>query len=92
VYQALKEKEKGDWKKLSVEEKKALYRSSFCQTFSEMLAPTGKWKSILGVVFGMVSCGIWMYLLIKIFGKLAIWRNPDSFTVYFVPAQLLKVN
>merc|ERR1711911_474652 len=40
--QILKEKEKGDWKKLTIEEKKALYRASFCQTFSEMKAPTGE--------------------------------------------------
>jgi len=63
----LKEKEKGDWKKLSVEEKKALYRASFCQTFAEMQAPTGQWKSILGVALGAISCGIWIYVLIKLF-------------------------
>jgi len=63
----LKEKEKGDWKKLSVEEKKALYRSSFCQTFAEMEAPTGQWKSVIGTALGMASLGIWIYIMIKLF-------------------------
>merc|ERR1711890_171357 len=44
----LREKEKGDWKKLTLEEKKVLYRASFCQTLAEIEAPTGEWKSILG--------------------------------------------
>ena len=37
----LKEKEKGDWKKLTKEEKKVLYRASFCQIIIEVEAPTG---------------------------------------------------
>merc|ERR1712107_191103 len=45
---ALRTKEQGDWKKLTVEEKKALYRASFCQTLAEVEAPTGEGKSILG--------------------------------------------
>lgn len=67
-YQALREKEKGDWKKLSIEEKKALYRASFRQTFSEIEAPTGEWKGILGLSCIVVSAGIWLYLYFKIFG------------------------
>ena len=43
----LKAKETGDWKKLTVAEKKELYRASFCQTLSERGAPTGDWKCIL---------------------------------------------
>ena len=42
----LREKERGDWKKLTLEEKKALYRASFCQTLAEVEAPTGEWKSV----------------------------------------------
>ena len=30
----IREKETGDWKKMTVEEKKALYRHSFCQVCS----------------------------------------------------------
>ncbi len=32
----LREKEKGDWKKLTLAEKKVLYRASFCQTIAEV--------------------------------------------------------
>jgi cytochrome c oxidase subunit 4 len=70
VYQALKEKEKGDWKKLTIEEKKALYRASFRQTFSEIAAPTGEWKGSLGCALILVSCGIWLYMYFKVFGML----------------------
>ncbi|XP_023342768.1 cytochrome c oxidase subunit 4 isoform 2, mitochondrial [Eurytemora carolleeae] len=73
----LREKERGDWKKLTLEEKKALYRASFCQTLAEVEAPTGEWKSIIGLVLVGVSIGIWGY----------IWMNrvvysdlPDTIT------------
>jgi cytochrome c oxidase subunit 4 len=68
VYQALREKEKGDWKKLSIQEKKDLYRASFRQTFSEMEAPTGEWKGIIGMTLVLISSGLWLYLYFKIFG------------------------
>ncbi|KAK6622529.1 hypothetical protein RUM44_002341 [Polyplax serrata] len=64
---ALKEKEKGDWRKLSLEEKKKLYRASFCQTFSEVYAPTGQWKSILGWSFVLTSIGLVIFILQKVF-------------------------
>lgn len=67
-HQALREKEKGDWKKLSIEEKKAIYRASFRQTFSEMEAPTGEWKGVIGLSFVVVTAGIWLYLYFKVFG------------------------
>lgn len=66
---ALREKEKGDWKKLSLQEKKALYRASFCQTFSEMKAGTGEWKQHIGVACMFVSGAIFISLLMKAFGK-----------------------
>jgi len=73
--QALKEKEKGDWKKLSIEEKKALYRASFRQTFSEMDAPTGEWKGILGFTAMVLAGGVWLYLYFKAFGTFSC---PDT--------------
>jgi cytochrome c oxidase subunit 4 len=54
----LREKEKGDWKKLSLEERKALYRTSFCQTFAEIKAPTGEWKQHIGAGFIAASLAI----------------------------------
>uniref|UniRef100_A0A348G664 Cytochrome c oxidase subunit 4 n=1 Tax=Odontomachus monticola TaxID=613454 RepID=A0A348G664_ODOMO len=64
---ALREKEKGDWKKLSIEEKKQLYRASFRQTFSEMDAPTGEWKGIMGMSMLLFTSGLWLYLYFKTF-------------------------
>ena len=68
----LREKEKGDWKKLTLEEKKALYRASFCQTLAEVEAPTGEWKSIIGLTLLGISIGVWGYLWMKayVYGKL----------------------
>ena len=63
----LREKEKGDWKKLTLEEKKALYRASFCQTLAEVEAPTGEWKSIIGLTLLGISIGVWGYLWMKAF-------------------------
>jgi cytochrome c oxidase subunit 4 len=64
---ALREKERGDWKKLSIEDKKALYRASFCQTFAEMRAPTGRWKSTIGCAIGFIALSWWMYVWAKVY-------------------------
>lgn len=48
---SLKEKEKGPWSQLSKEEKIALYRLAFCQTYAEMKQPTGEWKTVVGGIF-----------------------------------------
>jgi cytochrome c oxidase subunit 4 len=62
---ALREKEKGDWKNLTLEEKKELYRASFCQTYSEMKAPTGEWKAIVaGILMGLSLTG-WLMIFSK---------------------------
>ncbi|XP_071959634.1 cytochrome c oxidase subunit 4 isoform 1, mitochondrial-like [Antedon mediterranea] len=45
---ALKEKETGDWKNLTAEEKIQLYRLSFNKTYAEMRAPTGETKYVIG--------------------------------------------
>jgi len=65
----LHEKEKGDWKKLTIEEKKALYRHSFCQTYAEIDAPTGEWK--LPMAFAIFSIG---FAFLGFYGlKVFIW-------------------
>merc|ERR1711970_1694657 len=86
--QALHEKAKGDWKKLSIEEKKAIYRASFAQTFSEMKAPTGEWKSILAVVFAVSSMAIWVYMGMKSF---VYYPMPDTFEPERQKAQLERM-
>ncbi|KAL7288031.1 hypothetical protein TKK_0017827 [Trichogramma kaykai] len=74
---ALREKERGDWRDLSIEEKKCLYRASFCQTFAEFAyAPDTHWKSTVGSVLIGLACSLWlfMYYLDHIVNPL-----PDSF-------------
>ncbi|XP_030388982.1 cytochrome c oxidase subunit 4 isoform 1, mitochondrial [Gopherus flavomarginatus] len=59
---ALKEKEKGSWKQLSNEEKVALYRLKFNQTFAEMNRPSSEWKTVLGgvfIFFGFTGLIVW---------------------------------
>lgn len=65
--QALREKEKGDWKKLSLDEKKQLYRASFCQTLVEVEAPTGEWKAIFGWVMVWTSVAILSFVGVRKF-------------------------
>ncbi|CAG9860169.1 unnamed protein product [Phyllotreta striolata] len=73
---ALREKEKGDWNKLSIEEKKALYRASFCQTFAEFNAPDGEWKSVMGLSLLIISSAFWFFYFLKTFVYPPL---PDSF-------------
>lgn len=67
--QALREKEKGDWNKLTIEEKKKLYRASFCQTLVEIEAPTGEWKAIMGWVMFWISVSLMSFVGIRKFCK-----------------------
>jgi len=59
----LREKEKGDWKKMTLEEKKTLYRSSFCQTFVETSAHSNEFRGEIGQVLFFVGIGLWFYIL-----------------------------
>ena len=62
---ALREKEKNSWKSLSIDEKKKLYRYSFCQTFKEMEAPTGEGRRIVGTTLLLLSVPIFLYTIMK---------------------------
>lgn len=74
----LREKELGDWKAMTMDEKKALYRASFCQTFSEFkLNKAGDWKMCLGIAFMGFAFSLWMWIFCKIF----VYKPaPDSFS------------
>ncbi|ENN78519.1 cytochrome c oxidase subunit 4 isoform 1, mitochondrial [Dendroctonus ponderosae] len=85
---ALREKEKGDWKLLSVEEKKALYRASFRQTFAEFKAPTGEWKGTIGVTLVLISCALWVIYGLKAFVYPPL---PSSFSPENRAAQLRRI-
>lgn len=85
---ALREKEKGDWHKLTIDEKKALYRASFCQTFSEVNAPTGEWKSIVAVVLLGVSFTCWITLYIR---KFVLPPLPETITKEWQEKQLERM-
>ncbi|KAL1488035.1 hypothetical protein ABEB36_015408 [Hypothenemus hampei] len=85
---ALREKEKGDWKQLSIEEKKALYRASFRQTFAEFKAPTGEWKGTIGMTLVIVSLAIWTFFGLKTFVYPPL---PDSFKPENRAAQLRRI-
>ncbi|XP_043921129.1 cytochrome c oxidase subunit 4 isoform 1, mitochondrial-like [Protopterus annectens] len=62
--QALKEKEKGSWTLLSNQEKLALYRIRFCQSYKEMNKGSEEWKTVLGgILFLLGGSGLlfWWY-------------------------------
>uniref|UniRef100_A0A069DPY2 Cytochrome c oxidase subunit 4 n=1 Tax=Panstrongylus megistus TaxID=65343 RepID=A0A069DPY2_9HEMI len=91
----LREKEKGDWKALSLAEKKALYRASFCQTLAETDASNGEWKSVIGSSLVFMSLAVWVYMFFKLFAYNPTF--PDSFKEPNQQAQLrrmidLKIN
>ncbi|CAF1058341.1 unnamed protein product [Rotaria sp. Silwood1] len=74
----LRKKEKGDWKQLSVDEKKKLYRASFRQTFEEFTAPTGVWKWTMGCTLITIAGLIMAY---DAWRRVAYnFEKPDSFS------------
>ncbi|CAO1405648.1 unnamed protein product [Diamesa hyperborea] len=85
---ALREKEKGCWKKLSMAEKKAIYRASFCQTFAEMKYPTGEWKMHIGAGLIAASLAIYVALLMNWF---VYNEDPITFDEEHQKAQLKRM-
>ena len=47
-----------------------VYRLSFDKSYSEMRAPTGEWKYVIGGVCGLLAVAIFFYGLQKKYGKL----------------------
>ena len=91
---ALRQKEKGDWKKLSIQEKKELYRASYCQTFAEISAPTGEWKGQIGTTLLFVAGSIWLFFFFKQFAysPLPITFDEEHRLAQLERMKLLQVN
>ena len=86
---ALREKEKGDWNKLTLEEKKKLYRASFCQTLVEVDAPTGEWKAVFGWVMVWVAVAIFSFVGVRKF--LTSTADDPSLSLEHRQAQLKRM-
>uniref|UniRef100_A0A6M2CRT0 Cytochrome c oxidase subunit 4 n=1 Tax=Rhipicephalus microplus TaxID=6941 RepID=A0A6M2CRT0_RHIMP len=84
----LREKEKGDWKNLSLEEKKALYRYSFFQTYAEMNASRNEWKPIVGNVCLLLGATLWVWIFLK---KFVYGPLPESTSLEARQAQLQRM-
>lgn len=85
---ALREKELSDWKKLSLEEKKQLYRHSFCQTYSEFQHFTPDWKLVVGIGLWSAALG----LMFSIFYSMRLERiTPETFEEERRQAQLRRM-
>ncbi|KAH8387266.1 hypothetical protein KR093_005957, partial [Drosophila rubida] len=85
---ALREKEQGDWKKLSLEEKRSLYRHSFCQTYAEFQHFTPEWKLGLGVAFWLVAiCILWNIFYSQYLDRI----TPETFQEERRQAQLRRM-
>uniref|UniRef100_A0AAQ4RJI2 Cytochrome c oxidase subunit 4 n=1 Tax=Gasterosteus aculeatus aculeatus TaxID=481459 RepID=A0AAQ4RJI2_GASAC len=75
---SLKEKEKGPWSQLTNEEKIALYRLSFHQTYAEMNQPKSEWKTVVGGIFffvGFTALVVWWQ---RVYGKPASFKSHDD--------------
>lgn len=72
VIRPIREKEKGDWKNLTIEEKKLLYRYSFKQTLAEFEAPSGYWKLIVGILLSVMALATLYATFLNHFGLLIL--------------------
>ncbi|XP_011299463.1 cytochrome c oxidase subunit 4 isoform 1, mitochondrial-like [Fopius arisanus] len=92
--QLIKDKEKADWKKLTIQEKKELYRASFCQTFAEMDAPNGEWKSITAGVTVGIGLALLLFTAVKtwVYPPLPVTFDQEHQTAQFERMRQLDVN
>merc|ERR1712142_594553 len=74
----LRQKELGDWKKLTMEEKKGLYRASFCQTLVEFRqTDRGVYKQVFGGTLMALALTLWLWFFCKLYVYNAL---PESFS------------
>lgn len=79
VQRALKEKEKGDWHKLTKEETLALYRLAHKESYCEMRQGSSEWKTVLAGVFFMMGFSgllVWWHRVF-VFGEVPHTLSPD---------------
>ncbi|EDV92401.1 cytochrome c oxidase subunit 4 isoform 1, mitochondrial [Drosophila grimshawi] len=85
---ALREKELGDWKKLTLPDKKLLYRHSFCQTYAEFQHFTPEWKLAVGIGLWSTAIAILIALIINSAGY---DEYPETFQEERRQAQLRRI-
>ena len=66
---ALRKKAEGDWRRMTVHEKKTLYRADFCQTIEEMTARSGDWMMIIAGVMMLTCITLWVDEIFNQYGK-----------------------
>ncbi|XP_018602975.1 cytochrome c oxidase subunit 4I1-like [Scleropages formosus] len=84
----LKEKEKGPWTKLTMEEKLALYRLSHELTYAEMRKGTNEWKTVVGVILyfmGFTGLVVW-WQRVYVYGDV-----PQTFSEDWVEKQTKRM-
>ncbi|VDN00928.1 unnamed protein product [Thelazia callipaeda] len=70
IIKPIREKEKGDWKNLTIEEKKLLYRYSFRRTQAELLGWNYYWKMYWAYTLIWISIGLAFLGVLKHYSKL----------------------
>lgn len=47
---------------INLQDKKSLYRASFCQTYAEFEAGDGHWKNCISAALLCVTLSLWYYI------------------------------
>lgn len=73
IIKPIREKELGDWKKMTLEEKKLLYRYSFKRTRAELVGWNIYWKITWAYIFTALSIAFLFMALLNHYGKLIFY-------------------
>ncbi|XP_069469785.1 cytochrome c oxidase subunit 4 isoform 1, mitochondrial-like isoform X2 [Ambystoma mexicanum] len=85
---ALKEKEAGSWKKLTKEDKLALYRIRFDRSYEEMKKGSQEWKTIVGGIFYSISLAAFFLLYTRKFLHIPL---PHTFSEDWIAMQTKRI-